>query len=183
MSVKAYADDIGIRLLQLAKSLPILARCFKTFRIISGLALKSPKYVIIPLWMANDETVRDIIASAVPEWIDIKVSTSGKYLGFMLETATKDLSWTAPAIKWEKRAGEVRACGLGTVTTIELYNSKAVSCLTYVAQLTWRPASALYTQACRLCTPEGDALSKVHLHDSLLTIAAGHRSSHGADLY
>ena len=138
------ADDIGIVLNRLSAFVR-LPPIFKAAQLVAGLTLKPKKCVIIPLEGSFSETLQDAIKNwlheKVPAWAFFSIRLAGKYLGFMIGPGAKDQSWVEPLRKWKLRAKEISTSGMPTAAAITAYNSKAITLLSYVAQLEPPPAS------------------------------------------
>ena len=88
--VRACADDIGIVLKRLS-SLKSVFRLFCMFEKVSGLALKPPKCVIIPLSVqvtpGNAQVFSEWLHRELGDWAHFKIADKGKYLGIYLGPA------------------------------------------------------------------------------------------------
>ena len=89
----------------------------------------------------------------LPNWSDISIAASAKYLGVHLGTVTKDLLWMSRASKWKSRVDAIAATGSPPSISVMLYNTRALPTLSYVAQLAFPPRD--------LCLQEPAALARV----------------------
>ncbi|CAK0813889.1 unnamed protein product, partial [Prorocentrum cordatum] len=145
--VRACADDIGGTLLAI-RHLAHVYRVMKMASDLANLALKVSKCKIAPLsdrFSPNlSATVSYWVSHLVPEWSSFEVAPKLLYLGLWLGPAVvPSTSWIDPVAKLRLRA---RAIGRGTTPaslSATLYNTRAVTTISYVAQFCWPPASAL----------------------------------------
>ena len=64
--IKAFADDLGCIVENLAATLPIMYTCFVDFPLASALGLSLKKSIIIPVHPENAATVKEIVLDLVP---------------------------------------------------------------------------------------------------------------------
>ena len=98
-TLRAYADDIAIVTRSIRDTAPMLQTQFAELAKISNLALNIPKTVCIPLWRTNLDRTRQTITTVCPQWNEIQVSDTGKYLGFYVGPGKGELSWQAAGDK------------------------------------------------------------------------------------
>ncbi|CAK0825212.1 unnamed protein product, partial [Prorocentrum cordatum] len=145
--VRACADDIGGALLAI-RHLVHVYRVMKMASDLANLALKVSKCKIVPLsdrFSPNlSATVSYWVSHLVPEWSSFEVAPKLLYLGLWLGPAVvPSTSWIDPVAKLRLRA---QAIGRGTAPaslSATLYNTRAVTTISYVAQFCWPPASVL----------------------------------------
>ena len=79
------------------------------------------------------------IADNILGWRDFKVVDAVKYLGFFLGQAASAHIWTAPIAKWTAVAGHIASSAASPAIAAVSYNRRAVTTMSYVAQLTACP--------------------------------------------
>jgi len=140
--VAACADDVGAFLEEL-RHLAILSDLFKPFQTATGLTLKPRKCVIILLSVVASDVnvcrVRLWLERHVPQWASFSVAAHGKCLGFHLGPGGESKQWEAPIAKHKERAEEIARLDLPMQLSGARYNSRAVTVLGYVAQLSPLP--------------------------------------------
>ncbi|CAK0857630.1 unnamed protein product, partial [Prorocentrum cordatum] len=152
--VRACADDIAGTLLAI-RHLVHVYRVMKMASDMANLALKVSKCKIVPL---SDRFSPDLSATVsfwvshlVPEWSSFEVAPKLLYLGLWLGPAVvPSTSWIDPVAKLRLRA---QAIGRGTTPaslSATLYNTRAVTTISYVAQFCWPPSSALQPELATL---------------------------------
>ena len=141
--IGAFADDIAIVTSQVWLVLPGLRRLFKMLAKISCLNLKMKKCVLVPLWEYQLRNVQALLTEIVPSWANMQIASYAKYLGFFIGPGARDLSWNAPAQKYEERCREVRARGLGLVASAHFYNQLCITVLSFIGQLSYAPRRVL----------------------------------------
>jgi hypothetical protein len=132
----AFADDIGLVVLDFWKSSPTLQRVFDEFSQISGLHLNLNKTVMIPLWkIGSENNIRLLIQENCSPWKNITISDRGKYLGFIVGPRAELDGWSKPLQKFKARVEHWAALKLGIGMNIIVFNTYIVTVLEYVAQL------------------------------------------------
>ena len=134
--VAAFADDIALVLEDFWVSAPAIQKVFQEFQEVSGLILNISKTVLIPLWpFSGEANVRVLLRELCPDWRDLQIARSGKYLGFILgPNATQD-GWKKPLAKFERTVALWATLRLGMSLNVHAFNVYMVPILEYVAQL------------------------------------------------
>ena len=152
--VRACADDIGAALRSLHVG-RVLAEVFQGAERFAGLMLKIKKCCIIPLNVELSETVTDDIRAwlmaHLPSWHGVRIVDVGVYLGASLGPKSASQMWTAPIAKWSHRTGLLSASSAPMSVRIAVYNSQAITALSYVSQFAILPQSALLRERALLC--------------------------------
>ena len=136
--VRACADDIGM-VLRSVSDLVSAHAVFSRAKRFAGLALKPAKCNLVPLaaqW--SDKLSRAIhhrLANMIGEWQAFQVLPCCRYLGFYLGPAAGQMQWASPLSKWASRSELIAATGCPPLAAACLYNSRAVTTLSYVGQL------------------------------------------------
>ena len=163
--VRACADDIGAAIKSL-HVLPLLASIFKDAEDYAGLKLKLKKTNFVPLNVelcdAAIATIHSWIRDHVPQWIDVQIVSCARYLGVFLGPKSATSSWTSPLEKWRNRATTIAAAGAPVGFAVEMYNSRALTTLSYVAQVAKLPEKSLPRERAllgRLLHLPGNAMS------------------------
>ena len=138
--VRAYADDTALVLRDFWKEGPILQQIFKEFGDISGLRLNLSKCITIPLGRGSLEDFEIRRSRHIPQWQQMQVRMSGKYLGFMVGPGKHDSSWESPLQKYAERCSMWNGQALGLQYQVMTYNVFAVSTLSFISQLESPPA-------------------------------------------
>ena len=133
--LRGYADDLAAVLFEGLQTLMSIARVFQVVKTISGLNLKISKTVIIPLGRQGTFKMKASICDSLPHWSGVLVSSSGKYLGFHVGPGAGDQSWEEPAAKWTTRSGQIKATRCGMHFSACIYNTTAITTMSFVAQL------------------------------------------------
>ena len=142
---RAYADDIGAVVEDLARDMPDIIRVFNEFEEVSGLRINVDKTIVIPARHSHeidDQTTREYEEMmAATQWAEIKVATEGKYLGFLLGMKVDRLAEYASIVsKMESRLASWRGHSrLGLFDKFRIWNIYAISKLGYVDQLLTQP--------------------------------------------
>ena len=85
--------------------------------------------------MSKVEIIHDWLTRHLPDWSLFNVVKAAKYLGVWMGPAAGELQWRDPTTKWEKRAVTVVDLSVGSFDAAQLYNTRAVPVLGYIAQL------------------------------------------------
>ena len=113
------------------------------FARVSGLKLKAPKCVLIPLSIvtsdANISAIRSWLHHWLPEWTHFRIASSGKYLGIYLGLSAGAKQWEAPLDKLKARTDEIHAAKLPAFKAAARFTSRAVPVLAYVGQVSPPP--------------------------------------------
>ena len=138
----ACADDIAACFRHL-QTLVIIANIFDVFSKFSGLILNPRKCILVLLSVVCTESVVDRIRAwlrvHVPSLADIQIANHGKYLGIFLGPSAFSVQWQGPIVKFKNRAHSINTSGVSARVACKEYNSKAVSVLAYVAQVSLPP--------------------------------------------
>ena len=81
VTIRAFADDVGIVLTDAPSQMPVLAAALEEFGLISGMEINIPKCVGIPLWEEELDTARAELDTVVPSWQGMPLRRSAVYLG------------------------------------------------------------------------------------------------------
>ena len=134
-TAKAYADDTALVVRFFWRDGPKLATIFQELEQVAGLRLNMNKCIIIPLDGKEPSDFAARVAERMPEWRDMKVASTGKYLGFHIGPGKGQMSWQEPLTKYRSRCGLWGGQALGLQYNALVYNTFAVSVLSYVGQL------------------------------------------------
>ena len=136
------ADDFGSALRYLLV-LKTQARVFLLAARCAGLHLKPSKCVLIITACNLTEdlvsAIRAWLIVNVPEFADIIISNSGKFLGWHLGRQGAVLSFAAPVQKFSNRVHEIVAGKAPAAPSIIRYNQRCPTVLSYVAQFAEPP--------------------------------------------
>jgi hypothetical protein len=133
---RAFADDTAVVVNDYLVTIPTLASLFQEFEQISRLELNIDKTVFIPLWpVASERGLRNLIAETCPMWRNIKISSRGKYLGFIIGPDAKEDSWNGALTKYNARVKQWDLAKCGLFWNTLYYNTFVVSTLEFIAQL------------------------------------------------
>ena len=142
--MRACADDIGGAfgsISGLLKMFPVFALAER----IAGLSLKPSKCVIIPLHAPFSlhvaSLIKEWLQTNLLEWSGFQVTRAARYLGFVLGPASSQLQCSVAFEKWTNRSNLIAAVGAAASISARLYNVRAVSTLSYIAQLRPLPGS------------------------------------------
>jgi len=135
---RAFADDIALVVATLHK----LRRIYAIFQLASkaaNLRLNVSKTVFIPLGSPLTESLcarlREHIKQVAPNWENVTIAASGKYLGFQVGPKAALCMWQAAQGKWSSRALAIAAGKLAPSLGVTAYNQRAITTLGYIAQL------------------------------------------------
>ena len=138
-AIYACADDIGAAFKDL-RGLVKVHRLFELFRRASGLTLKPVKCIGIIVALeateVNMRAIRDKVTQHIPEWKNLRLAPLGKYLGIYIGPKLGGINWVAPMAKAFVRVEDILAQKPPLDMACSSFNSKALSVLGYVAQLT-----------------------------------------------
>ncbi len=150
--LRACADDLGVALRSL-KYLCLMEPIFSQARLLAGLVLKSPKCVLIPLapiTLAMKNAVKAWLGRHTPTWQAFEIKASGKYLGFYLGPSAGSQIWLTPVAKYMKRVSDIFHSGAPVSISTYTYNTRVLSVIMYVAQLTPLPSDFQQTERAAL---------------------------------
>jgi len=138
------ADDFGSALKSL-NSLKYQAPIFDLAARCAGLLLKPAKCVLIitilkltPLLI---QSIRNWLAVNVPQFSNIVIAESGKFLGWHLGRHAATLSFAAPIKKYANRVHEICNGKSPAAVAVIRYNQRVVPVLSYVSQFAVPPDS------------------------------------------
>ncbi len=140
--VRAFADDIGIVVEDIAEALPILQEIFQDLEKIAGLTLNRPKCILIPLWPTSSAQVQRELAQHFSDWATITVAFSGTYLGVLVGPDSHDSFWGKAIKKYLDRAKSWGKLGLGLQFSTVAYCTYVLPTLSFLAQFK-RPNQAV----------------------------------------
>ena len=124
-------------------TLMVLYKMFADYRAASNLALKPPKTIIIHTvsknsnW--NNDWIRRWLRRYVPEWQQMVIKDSSKYLGFHLGPGAGANQWKEAMAKFAERVVDLRHLALPLRLAINRYNYKILPVLGYIGQLALPP--------------------------------------------
>ena len=106
--------------------------------------LKPSKCILIlscvKLTQEVEQAIRNWLSSNLPEFKDIKIQSSGKYLGWYLGVDATKASFKEPLLKVVQRVQEVTSGNAPAATSILRFNQQVVFVLAYVSQFSPPPA-------------------------------------------
>ena len=136
--VQACADDIAAALRRL-DSMLIMFRVFAIYQQVSGLSLSPSKcYLILDSFCCshgNKLAVASWLATHIPQWADMMIVSSAKYLGLYLGPLAGTKNWVEPILKFKDRVAEIANSGDSAANNLNQYNKRAIPILAYSAQL------------------------------------------------
>ena len=144
--ITGFADDLAIVMASFMEEFPRIIKTFVIFESASGLALNFKKCVLVPLFKADYNSLREWILQHVQAAKDFMISGTAKYLGVLVGPESACLSWKAPTAKYLERVKLIRAAGNGLCQSIVDYKMYAVSVLSHVAQFEFAPKETLKTE-------------------------------------
>lgn len=151
-AICAFADDLGIAMLNMYPQIPVILGIFKEWEAATGLKLKGPKCILIPLFA----DLRDIVpwATALSGVEGMCVSGFGRYLGVEIGPAAHLHQWDAVLRKASARIGEIRAGGRSLSARVFMFKTCIASLFAYKAQFASIPSSVhkFYRQAAQRIT-------------------------------
>ena len=144
--VRACADDV-LTVTKSVRSLRVVALAFEYFGEITNLRLKIKKVFLIPLGVPCTteaiENFRDAVRAAIPSFSGASIQFHCKYLGFWIGPQSAHKKWVEQSSKFRSRVALIASAKRAATITVPLYNSRAVSTLSYHAQLDDMPESIL----------------------------------------
>eukprot|EP00973_Karenia_brevis_P029731 4102780-Karenia_brevis.AAC.1 len=145
--LRGYADDLAAVLHNGLSTLRGIAKIYDIVLVISGLRLKVAKTILIPLRDFSEFQIRARISEVLPAWTRVQIKRHGRYLGFFVGAVTDGASWESPTSKMVMRAQQIKMLHAGLNLTSLMYNSLAVTCTGFVAQLEIAPARTLAAES------------------------------------
>ena len=111
----------------------------------ADLTLKMKKTNFIPL----NVQISDKVISSLRLWIysnvshrsGVQIVDCARYLGAFLGPRSANVAWSSPIAKWSNRTSMISSSRGPISVSVQLYNSRALSTLSYVAQLSSFPKS------------------------------------------
>jgi hypothetical protein len=106
--VRACADDVGVAL-KVFKALSILHDVFCVFKNVSGLTLEPSKCVMIITCFETSEcnirVIRRYLHKFCPDWSEMSIVNTAKYLGIFLGPRSGPVQWTKALCKFHDMIG------------------------------------------------------------------------------
>ena len=140
--MRACADDIGASLRDIG-DLSTMKDIFDLAQALAGLSLKPSKVHIVPVAHKSSAcqlaVVKQWLATNVTEWADSKVAHTAKYLGAYLGPEGGSMIWQAAIAKWAARSYAIASARAPLKPTVHLYNTRAVTTLSYISQFAFLP--------------------------------------------
>ena len=131
------ADDFGSALSMLS-TLKTHASISKLAACVAGLHLKAAKCVLVTTCIKLDGdahfAISDWLRINVPDFAELVICSSGKYLGWHLGIKSTEKSFKQPLRKCVCRVHEVVEGKAPSTTSISRYNQRAVPVLSFVSQ-------------------------------------------------
>ena len=93
------------------------------------------KTISIPLWPGGEDTAREEIRSAAPEWFEISIQDSATYLGCLIGPGKSGSEWSKAIAKYLSRIRGWNWAELGLYFATLVYNTYAFSVLAFLAQV------------------------------------------------
>jgi hypothetical protein len=139
----AYADDLGIILLDFWLLMPMLYESLRAAGRATNLHLNVKKTRVLPLWR---NPLLDVasrrLGAGWPAWAKFVFTLEHEYLGILVgPSATNVKRWFPAVLKFEGRVVSIAQMGVAWPTAILLYNVFAMPVLGYIAQVV--PTDAL----------------------------------------
>jgi len=105
----------------------------------ASLCLQTAKTCIVPVASAISPElcamIRGWLSINTPRWTNIKIQGSAKYLGFYLGPTAAFHGWNSQRRKWSNRGKAIARSGVPLQTAILAYQTRALTTLSYIAQL------------------------------------------------
>ena len=137
---RVCADDFGSTLDQLCR-IKTQASIFRRARSVAGLHC----IIVISCITISDElifAVKNWLKEDVPDFQDLSISSSGKYLGWFLGRGSVVLSFQDPLKKFVHSVHGIVAGHAPAPTAIMRYNQRAVPVLSFVSQFSGPPVNS-----------------------------------------
>ena len=132
--MNAYADDLGMVMYQVFVELPRALHPFGRWAAASGLLLNAAKCIIIPLWSAKIDAIREWLQRVVPSFATCRISFYGRYLGVVLGPHSASHAWDGLATKLLARASDIRASDGGFAMKLKAFGVYCTSLLQFRLQ-------------------------------------------------
>lgn len=136
-----YADDLANAMRDIYRHLLLILCALHHWRLASGLALKPPKCVVLPLWVGDCTEIRNFVGNR-PGFSPDAVRTSARYLGVDLGVETAASRWLSVAPRITRHAHDIRTAGATLPTRVALHNAHVSSIVRYRAAF-FPPSPAL----------------------------------------
>lgn len=144
--VRACADDIGAAL-RCVSSLSLLSPFFALAERAAGLVVKPPKCNVVPIgggpFVEQRRRIQRWLKKFLPQWSNFAVVGTATYLGMEMGCPAGDSRWTGALRKARARVAMLAASPLSPAAVLAGVASRAVPCLTYLAQLLGAPPRAV----------------------------------------
>ena len=86
--------------------------------------------------------IRGWLQAKIYPWAKFQIQGAARYLGVALGSAAAQIQWSIAFDKWSWRASLIASIGAPASMSARLYNVRAVTTLSYIAQLRPLPYSA-----------------------------------------
>ena len=120
-SLTAYADDIGLVLIDMFTQLVLVLSLFADWARATLLFLNIKKCVVVPLWSAVLGDVRCWLRRNLPEFAMCRVDFWARYLGVIIGPGAQHHLWDGLHQRLHTRAIEIKASDRGMATKIKLF--------------------------------------------------------------
>ena len=135
--VAAFADDIGLVLADITRTLPRILALFQSFGNLCGLKLNLSKCCVVSL---ADSPIKQTFFTTcfrllAPAWADFSFKDHAEYLGFMLGPGGADTVWDAVIRKADDTILRWSQLGLGFNFNVLACNIYVLSLFQYIGQL------------------------------------------------
>ena len=111
---------------------------FDIFAKLMGPHLNPGKVIIVPLYtktsLSTIGNIRTWLYANIPEWAAFEVHGFAKYVGLFLGPSAGSFQWKKQIAQYRNAARQIAATGAPASIACYLYNSKAISHLSYPAQ-------------------------------------------------
>ena len=84
---------------------------------------------------------KDWILKHIPRWSEVQIVDCARYSGAFLGPKSAHVTWQSPVAKWSNRTATISTSGAPTGLLVALYNTRALTTLSYVAQFSLPPES------------------------------------------
>ena len=135
--VHAFADDTGV-VIDDIMLLPRILDIFQVYAGFSNLHLNLSKTVVIPLFEADLEELKNEMTKSHPDCFNLQWAYHCKYLGIHIGPEGEKHAWKEALAKYRTRVNKFAGLALGANYNVKVYNSLAFSVLSFVSQF-YRP--------------------------------------------
>ena len=143
-TLQAYADDVGLALINIRHALIYLCPAFRIVEELIGLKLKPGKCHIVVMRAASAEGLEEWIAAYVPELL---ISMQAKYLGVRLGPDADSVQWSESLVKLSSAVRRFLTEQLGLVRSVVLYNRHGAPTLQFLAQVSTPSKAVVRSQS------------------------------------